>query len=93
MRTPALPLKYTMSSDGDLSLRVFLKKLKKFGVIPLEKRGKGSEVILVHPDEPGGRKGPQYPVKNHGSNTMIKRPVIKTVLRRFDITPEDFWKK
>ena len=93
MRTPVLPRKLVMSSDGDLSLRVFLKKLKRFGVIPLEKRGKGSEVILVRPDDPGGRKGTQYPIKNHGLNTMIKRPVIKAALRRFNITAEDFWKK
>ena len=82
-----------MSNDGDLALRVLLKKLKKFGVVTLAKRGKGSEIILVRPDSPGKRQGPQYPIKNHGLNTMIKRPVIKAALRRFNISGDDFWKK
>lgn len=81
-----------MTSTGDLSLRAFLKRLKDFGVISLTKRGKGSEIILVKPENPGSNKGPQYPIKNHGSKTMIKRPVIKTALRRFDISEDDFWK-
>jgi N-acetylglucosamine kinase-like BadF-type ATPase len=93
MPTPAWISKFAMSSDGDLALRVFLKKLKKFGVVTLAKRGKGSEIILMRPDSPEKKQGPQYPIKNHGSNTMIKRPVIKAVLRRFDISGDDFWNK
>ena len=85
--------KLAMSNDGDLALRVFLKKLKKFGVITLAKRGKGADIILVQPTSSKGRQGPQYPIKNHGSNTMIKRPVIKAALRRFGISRDDFWKK
>jgi hypothetical protein len=52
-------------------------------------RGKGSEIILVKPESPKSVKGPQYPIKNHGAGTEISIPVIKALLRRFNIT--DFW--
>ncbi|SPD72462.1 conserved hypothetical protein [uncultured Desulfobacterium sp.] len=55
----------------------------------LEKRGKGSERILLKPDAAGSRQGPQYPIKCHGDNTEITVPVINAILRRFDIN--DFW--
>ena len=54
-----------------------------------KKRGKGSERILLMPDKPGSKKGPQYPIKDHGKNTEISIPTINTILRRFKI--EDFW--
>ena len=55
------------------------------------KRGKGSEIILLKPDLPDSKTGPQYPIKNHGKNTEICIPVIKAALRRFGIPEEDFW--
>ena len=54
-------------------------------------RGKGSEMILLRPNEPGSRQGPQYPIKNHGDGTEIRIPVILALLRRFDIDPRVFW--
>ena len=76
---------------GPLKLRELLKKLKPYGVIPLAKRGKGSEIVLLKPEEEGSRKGPQFPIKNHGKGTEIYVPVIEAILRRFDIDSDEFW--
>lgn len=63
-----------MTQRGPLKLKDFLKKLKKFGVIPMaDSRGKGSEIILILPNKKGSLKGPQYPIKNHGMGTEINR--------------------
>jgi hypothetical protein len=70
---------------GPLKLRELLIKLKPYGVVSLTKRGKGSERILVRPEEPGSKKGPQYPIKDHGAGTEIYVPVINAILRRFVI--------
>jgi hypothetical protein len=72
-----------------LKLRELTKKLKPYGVVVLKKRGKGSERILLQPDAPGSKKGPQYPIKDHGEGTEISIPVINAILRRFDIN--NFW--
>lgn len=80
-------------SKGPLALRELLKRLKFYGIVSLtRKRGKGSERILLKPDSPGSKKGPQYPVKNHGASTEIAVPVIDAILRRFGIKKKDFWK-
>ena len=76
-----------------LSARDLLKKLKPYGIVTLSnKRGKGSEIILLKPDAKGSRKGPIYPIKNHGDSTEIDIPVINAVLRRFGIDKDTFWK-
>ena len=81
-----------MPEKTPLKLRELLKRLKRYGIEPMsQKRGKGSEIILLKPNSPGSKKGPQYPIKNHGSNTEISIPVINAVLRRFDIDKEAFW--
>lgn len=54
-----------------------------------KKRGKGSERILLKPNKPGSKQGPQYPIKDHGKDTEISIPVINAILRRFMI--KDFW--
>jgi len=60
--------------------------------VPLtRKRGKGSEIILLKPTSPESKKGPQYPVKNHGRSTEISKPVIRAILRRFKIDENEFW--
>jgi hypothetical protein len=76
-----------------LKLRESLKKLRPFGVesFPAKKRGRRSEIILVLPDFPGSKNGPQYPIKNHGAGTEISIGVIIALLRRFNIDPNDFW--
>jgi hypothetical protein len=78
-------------SKRPFPLRELLKRLKPYGIEVLTKRGKGSEIILLKPNKPESRQGPQYPIKNHGPSTEISIPVIKALLRRFDIPEGDFW--
>lgn len=72
-------------------LRELLKILKNYGILSLTKRGKGSERILLRPSEPNSKKGPQYPIKDHGDGTEISIQVINAILRRFDINQDEFW--
>lgn len=74
-----------------LKFRELLERLKPYGIVPMAKRGKGSEIILLLPEEPGSKKGLQYPIKHHGDGTEIYIPVINAALRRFAINPEEFW--
>lgn len=53
-----------------------------------ERRGKGSERIIYHPDI-GGRPR-SFPVKCHGENTELRRGVISAIIRRFDLPKELF---
>lgn len=78
-----------MPDKTPLKVKDLIKKLKPYGVVFMKKRGKGSEVILLKPVEKGSKKGPQYPMKNHGMGDEIPIPVINAILRRFGIT--DFW--
>jgi hypothetical protein len=74
------------------TLRELLKKLKPYGIIAMERRrGKGSELVLLKPDSPNSKRGPQIPIKNHGPSTEIYIPVILSILRRFNIDSTDFW--
>lgn len=82
-----------MGRRGPLKYRELIARLKPFGVIVLESRGKGSERILLKPVVAGSVKGPQIPIKHHGDSTEIYLPVIRAVLRRFDIDPDEFWKR
>ena len=74
-----------------LKLRELLKRLNRYGIVVVRDRGKGSEIILLQPNEPGSSKGPQYPIKNHGEGTEISIPVIRALLRRFGIDEREFW--
>lgn len=51
-----------------------------------ENRGKGSERIIYHPDING--RPESHPVKCHGLNTELRKGVISSIIRRFDL-PED----
>ena len=79
--------------NGPLTYKKLIKKLKKYGIVVLPKRGKGSEGILLKPESPNSKKGPQIPIKHHGDSTEYSKRVIQSILRRFDIPEEDFWKK
>ena len=72
-------------------LKELLAELKSYGVLSLTKRGKGSERILLKPKEPGSKKGPQYPIKDHGQGTEISIPTVNAALRRFGISETEFW--
>ncbi len=76
-------------SKGPLQARELIKRLKPYGVVVMKKRGKGSERILLLPNEPGSKQGPQYPIKYHGAGTEISDKVIDRILDRFGIT--NFW--
>ena len=79
-------------SNKPLKLVDLLKRLKPYGVISLKKRGKGSERILLLPESDGSKKGQMHTIKDHGPQTVIYGPVIQSILRRFKICPDDFWK-
>jgi hypothetical protein len=79
-RAKARPLRYA-------ELR---RRLKRFGVSELPYRGKGSERLFVRRDPVTGQ-GPKYSVACHGEHTPIGVGAILTCLRRFAITPDQFW--
>lgn len=73
-------------------IRELLKRLKPYGIVRLEKkRGKGSERILLKPNAPGSKQGPQFPIKDHGPGTEISIQVIDAILRHFGIDDKEFW--
>ncbi len=80
-----------MSGNKALKYREFVQRLRRFGIVEMVKRGKGSERILLRPETPGSGKGPQIPIKHHGDNTEVGKGTVGAVLRRFDIDPKDFW--
>jgi hypothetical protein len=83
-----------MGKPHPLSYRELRKKLKKFGVEEKDdgSSGKGSHRILILPETPGANRGPQISVRCHGEGDEISAPVIKAVLRRFEINSKEFWK-
>lgn len=72
-----------------LKIRELIKRLKRYDIVVMPKRGKGSERVLLLPNKPGSKKGPQYPIKDHGKDTEISIPVINAIMRRFNIN--NFW--
>ena len=81
-------------SKHPFQLRQLIAKLKsQYGIEVSSKRerGKGSEIILLKPEEPGSKKGEQYPLKDHGASTEISIPVVNAILRRFRIDKKEFW--
>ena len=78
-------------SKHPLKYRDLLAKLKPYGIVPLKKRGKGSEVVLLKPEGPGAKRGPMITIKHHADSTEIYLPVVKAVLRRFGIDEDEFW--
>ena len=81
-----------MPNRHPFKLRELEGKLAPYGIKAMIKRGKGSEIILQKPLAPNSRQGPQIPIKNHGPGTEITIPVINSILRRFEIDEDDFWR-
>ena len=72
--------------------RKLARKLRReFGILCDKGRGKGSERMFYKPREPGTKKGPQHTIKCHGEGDEISILVIKAILERFGIPPEEFW--
>lgn len=65
--------------------RELVKKLRKYDrrFQVFENRGKGSERIIYHPDVNG--RPESHPVKCHGENTELRKGVISSIIRRFDL--------
>jgi len=82
-----------LSCLGRQKLRELLKKLKKFGIVTKEGRGKGSERILYLPNSSDPNKGEIFTIKDHGLQTEIFGKTILAVLRRFNVDPDEFWKE
>lgn len=78
-----------MAKKGPMRYRDFLAKLKPFGVI--ERPGKGSEMNLLRPNEPGSSKGPRTPIRHHSDNDEIPLGTLKACLRRLGIPDEAIW--
>jgi len=76
---------------AELQYRELEKRLRKFGVIEVEDRGRGSEKYLVRPTVPGTTKGPSYTVRCHGKGDKIRAGAIRACLRRLGIDPKEFW--
>ena len=51
-----------------------------------ERRGKGSERMIYHPDIEG--RPVSHPVKCHGDNQELRKGVISSLIRRFKL-PKD----
>jgi hypothetical protein len=78
--------------NKSLSLSDLLKRLRPFGIVTLKRRGKGSERVLLLPNKEGSIKGKRHTIKDHGKDTEIYGPVIQSILKRFSIDPNKFWK-
>jgi hypothetical protein len=74
-----------------LKVNELLKRLRQFGVVPLKRRGKGSETVLLLPEVENSNKGPIFTIRDHGKGTEIHVPVINKILERFGINPDEFW--
>jgi predicted RNA binding protein YcfA (HicA-like mRNA interferase family) len=61
-----------------------IKKLKKYGIIEIARRGKGSHRMLY---QESTRK--DYPIKFHGKNTEYSLPILKNIMRKFNL-PDNF---
>jgi len=48
-----------------------------------QRRGKGSERIIYHPDIEG--RAESHPVKCHGEGTELRKGVISSITRRFKL--------
>ena len=76
-----------------LKHRDLLKLLKQHGVIEVSARGKGSERLLIQDRGIGGKyQGPQYPIKCHGDDTEYSAKLVDTILSRFAINEDEFWR-
>ncbi len=78
-------------SKHPLKYRDLLAKLKPYGIVPMKKQGKDSEVVRLKPKSFGSKRGLMITIKHHANSTEIYLPVINAVLRRFGIDEGDFW--
>lgn len=78
-----------MSKKGPWKYRDLLKRLKQFGVFE-DPVTKATSVRFLGRVVDSNGKGPFYPVGVKGEGVEIEWPVIKAILRRFDIQQNEF---
>ena len=77
-----------MPKGSPLRYRDLLSRLKDFGVE--EKRvGSGSRRMLYKANVEGLNVA--YPIHPHSLNDEVNIHIIRTVIRRFKISPDAFW--
>jgi hypothetical protein len=59
--------------------------IKKLGLEEKPMRGKGSERLIVNP-----ATGASFPIRHHKDSEDVPVPVIRAMLRRFDVTVEQW---
>lgn len=74
-----------------MTYREVVRRLAAFGVREIPWRGKGSERLLVRETFPGSGRGPQYTMTCHGEHRDVPKGTLRAALRRFDISPEEFF--
>ena len=72
--------------DKSFQYRILRKKLRKFGVIELKRRGKGSHRMFYQADTNN-----YYPIKCHGEGTSPIAIMTAATLERFNIKIEEFY--
>ena len=73
-------------ADRTLKYRELLRRLKRFGVVEVKRRGKGSEKLLMR--VVGGRKY-STTTKCHSENDQKPVAVIQAIRRRLKLAKED----
>ena len=90
--TPRMSPPLSSAMPKILKLRELIKKLKNHDsrfIFLSEKRGKGSERIIYHPDIGGSEAS--FPIKCHGRGTEIDKAYYPLIRSRFRL-PRDFFK-
>jgi len=72
--------------DKSLQYRILRKKLRKFGVIELKRRGKGSHRMFYQADTNN-----YYPIKCHGEGAELNKEIVRAARERFNIKIEEFY--
>ena len=73
-----------MPKPKRLNYRELVRKLKKYNIIVITKRAKGSERMLYHISTRN-----DYPIKYRGKNYVYSIGTLKAIQRRFSL-PDDF---
>jgi predicted RNA binding protein YcfA (HicA-like mRNA interferase family) len=67
-----------------MKYREIVKRLKPYGIVVIEKRGKGSHRMLYQPST-----RLNFPIKYHGNNEDYGEGYISALKRKFNL-PDDF---
>jgi len=62
--------------------------LRRFSSLGIQVRRQGNEIILQRPTEPGGFKGPTFPIP---SDRKLRTHYVNHACRVFGLDPKQFW--